>query len=402
MHEYDQIIEAYEGEVVQYDSELRDWKTTGRKKHLVMPSKPAEPIATRSWIKDITIQTVATILHENPHGVLLGRDELSGWFSSFDQYRSGKGGDAAHWLEMHRGGRLLVDRKTAARRTIHVPSAAVGVTGTIQIRVLQRALGREHFENGLCARLLLAMPPRREKRWSERTLSATTRNDYAGLIAKLFGLRPGEDEDGHPVPIDVPLSQPGKAVWVEFYNEFAKEQSKTDGDLAAAFSKLEGYAARFALVVHFVRWASDDSSCGNEIDETSIAAGVTLARWFALETRRIYGTLQETQEDGESRRLVELIEARGGVISTRDVLSGCRWIEDMNEAKARLRRLVDAGRGWLERPKPGRRGGKPTELFHLDSLPSVYNTPAHDSANGGIAVADAADGLENTTTGGQS
>ena len=47
------------------------------------------------------------------------------------------------------------------------------------------------------------------------------------------------------------------------------------GDLAAAWSKLEGYAARFALLVHLVRAESGDQALADAgtVDEQSIAAG---------------------------------------------------------------------------------------------------------------------------------
>ena len=54
------------------------------------------------------------------------------------------------------------------------------------------------------------------------------------------------------------VSKEAKEVWVRFYNEHADEQVEMKGDLAAAWSKLEGYAARFALLIHLIRSVSDD------------------------------------------------------------------------------------------------------------------------------------------------
>ena len=65
--------------------------------------------------------------------------------------------DVSAWLEMHNAGMLLIDRKGGAAIT-HVTHAAVSITGGIQPSVLRAALSSELFENGLAARLLLAMP----------------------------------------------------------------------------------------------------------------------------------------------------------------------------------------------------------------------------------------------------
>ena len=77
---------------------------------------------------------LAPILLANPRGLLMARDELAGWIGSFDRYSGGKGGaDAAHWLSMHNGESVTVDRKTGRPRTIHVPSAAVSIASWDQL-----------------------------------------------------------------------------------------------------------------------------------------------------------------------------------------------------------------------------------------------------------------------------
>jgi len=105
------------------------------------------------------------------------------------------------------------------------------------------------------ARLLLACPPRRAKRWTEADIPPDVERSIADVFDRLYELRPTTDDDGDPQPVIVPLSADGHAAWVDFYNAHGQEQAELSGDLAAAWSKLEGYAARLALVVHFARWA---------------------------------------------------------------------------------------------------------------------------------------------------
>ena len=69
----------------------------------------------RLIVSDITIEALAMLLEENPRGLGVARDELSGWLASFNQYKGGKGADASQWLELYRAGVLIVDRKTAER-----------------------------------------------------------------------------------------------------------------------------------------------------------------------------------------------------------------------------------------------------------------------------------------------
>lgn len=93
---------------------------------------------------------------------------------------------------------------------------------------------KEHFDNGLAARLLFAMPPRRPKRWTEDELPWQTETALETLVGRLLALDMPEDENGQPQSRDIPLSPQGKQAWIEFYNAHACEQAGMAGELAAA------------------------------------------------------------------------------------------------------------------------------------------------------------------------
>ena len=148
--------------------------------------------------------------------------------------------------------------------------------------ILHRALGVEHRESGLAARLLLTCPPRRPKHWTDADIDPAAEADLARLLARLYDLQPTTGDDGQPAPVYVGMTGDAKRLWVDFYNAHGQEQADLAGELAAAWSKLEGYAARLALIVHYARWAADDASLQHpdRIDADSMARAVTLAEWF--------------------------------------------------------------------------------------------------------------------------
>lgn len=110
---------------------------------------------------------------------------MAGWFGSFNQYKARGGADVANWLELHRAGRIIVDRKQD-NETLFVHRASVSVTGGIQPKTLRRVLTNEFFQNGLAARLLLAWPPAKTKRWTEAELPVDTEQAFEelGPVAK--------------------------------------------------------------------------------------------------------------------------------------------------------------------------------------------------------------------------
>lgn len=363
---YNDAREAYEPELLQYEKRLQNWKRD-KVYHSRPPEKPQTPQAVRHIVSDATVESMAPILLANPRGVLLGRDELSGWIGSFDRYAGGKGADAAHWLSMHNGESILVDRKTGDRRTIHVPSAAVSVAGGVQPGILDRVLGCEHRESGLMARLLLVMPPRLARRWTDAEVPASVEVSMRLIFDRLFELEPDGGDDGSPRPRDLALTPEALGAWIRFYNAHGEEQVDLTGDLSAAWSKLEGYAARLALIVHAVRWAADDPTLSDpdHIDEVSIDAGVVLSRWFGHEARRVYAALTESGHGRELRQLAEQIQRLGGVVSIRD-WQRRRSHETASDAEAELAELADAGYGRLKVPlQTGR--GRPSKRFTLAS-----------------------------------
>lgn len=330
------------------------------------------------------------------HPLLLARDELSGWLNSFGQYKSGKGGDEAHCLELHRAGHQMVDRKTGDKTTISVHRAAVCIAGGIQPVTLGRALAREHFENGLAARLLLAMPPRIPRTWTDADIPDELHLALEKVFEELFSMGFATDTQGESFPADVKLSPEARSRFMGFFNEHNAEQAELVGDEAAAWSKLEGGAARLAMVIHCSRWAAGDPTLRDafECDEQSIEAGIVLARWFGQEAKRIYAVLGESDEDREQSQLVEWIERRGRPVTVRDLTHGLRKFREDNEAaQAALDELIEAGLGRWTYPPQNPKGGRPSPQFELVTAVTVTETSNDDSDDEGNGDGDARDGI---------
>ncbi len=381
-------MKQHEADVLRHGKALAAWKRKSAAQGDA-PEKPECPEAERIIVSDVTVEALAPILLANPKGILVARDELAGWIGSFDRYAGQAGADAANWLSMHAADSIVVDRKTGTPRTIYVPSAAVSICGGIQPAILDRIMGVDHRESGMLARLLLANPPRKRKRWTEATITRDAHDAMRRLFGRLFDLQPTSDEEGTPRPVIIPLSDEGKATWIAFYNEHAAEQAELTGGLSAAWSKLEGYAARLALIVHLVRCAADDPTLANAeaVDSASVAAGIELSRWFGNEARRVYAILEASSEDREQQELIRWISDHGGSVSVRELARGLRTYRGQSKAaKAALDELVEAGKGQWRCPAPTVRGGRPAVRFHLRDSDDSTKTPASDPVKGGFGT----------------
>jgi Protein of unknown function (DUF3987) len=276
---------------------------------------------------------------------------------------------------------------------IHVPRAAVSIVGGIQPGILRQAIGREHMQDGLCARLLLAFPEPRPIVWRDDVITASPYCSMDELLEGLLALEPAADSEGRSAPFPLTLSAAAMRTWKAYYNRHRAEQVDLDDDLAAAWSKLEAYTARFALIFQL---CNDPGATA--VDEQSVIAAITLSEWFGNEARRVYGMLAEDDEDREHRELVEWIRRRGGEISVRHFQQGRRDCKSADDAEAMLNALVNAGLGaWYTDTHDGG-PGRPVHVFRL-STASTDNTNAPNIEEKGNSVdvdtSDAPDSEDN-------
>ena len=325
---------------------------------------PAQPACGRHVVQDVTLEAVATILQENPRGIILGRDELAAWLRSFNQYRARGGGDVQAWLEAHRAGRISIDRKTGVRH-IQVAHGFVAVAGTVQPGTLAACLTPEYREVGLAARLLLAFPPVHPRRWTDAELNPSVRNTYSDMISSLLHVEMDSDSHGEPAPQLVSLSAAAKRLFAPFYNELGILTWNAGDDEAAAMAKIEGYAARFALIFTLC-----DDPDALEVGEDEMRRAIVLAKWLTDETSRVYLLLGEPPVEAARRRLADWIRSRGGTVTLRDVHHNLNRFKTAEEVRDALADLEAHGLGTLHRTEPGREGGRPSDVFILTPAPT--------------------------------
>ncbi len=368
-----EAADKYAQELACYDRDLAAWKKL-RNNSEPPPWKPEPPACNRFITSDTTIEALAALLAAQFDGVLVSRDELAGWLGGIAEYKGGKGSDLGHWLAAWSGAPLTVDRKTSAIKMLHVPRAAVSLVGGIQPGVLRSAIGREHMQDGLCARLLMAMPDPRPVRWTDETIDPAVEAAMEGIFTRLLAMEPAADAEGNPEPFPLDLSPAARDLWVSYYNRHRAELAELDDDLAAAWSKLEAYAARFALIFQLAAWAAGGAT-DDAIGEAAMRAGIELADWFGGEARRVYGLFVETDADREVRDLVDLIRRKGGVITTRELMHNSRKYQPTKVADAALDSLAKAKLG--EWHVENDTGGRPRREFRLSPaspLPQVNET----------------------------
>lgn len=352
----------------------------------ITPPKPPEFVRHRFMVGDTTTAALSRILQETPRGVLLHCDELTSWIGSFDKYRSSRGTDQAFWLSIHSAEPLLIDRKG---EQIQIPRPAVSIVGGIQPGILRRVLRAEHWESGLLARILMAMPPTKPKKWNAAGVPEDVKSSMANALGKLLDLQP-EARDPW-VPRTISMSPAACKVFGRFYDEHNEDLSKKSDAVRSAYAKLEGCCARLALILHlFKRAAGESTEQADSIDAQTVEQAVTITKWQTRETQRIYATL--AREPRNDAQLLAWINQQGGAVTVRDLQR--RAPKAFRHcAEASLTTLVNDGFGRWCHTCSSTAGGRPTKTFTLLNGSDGDETPSGDSASrGNVAVASSTAG----------
>jgi len=305
----------YERQKEEYKSVLRDYEKS-KKDGPSELREPEKPTLVRTYADDTTVERLADILNENRRGLLIIKDELSGWLGSMNQYKQGgKGADRQFWLSVHTNQPVSVDRKSADEPVI-VARPFVSIVGGIQAEVLPD-FGKDRGD-GLIDRFIPVYPKPRVGRWSDDEISDSVRESYASTIGSLYKLHHANDDED-PFPSRVGMTDEAKALFVAEYNRLHDELESPGFPqrLRPAWGKLEAYLARFALILAMARIVELDKHgqgwLVERVTREDMAGAIKLLAYFKNHVRRVYtGLYGDSPSDRLAADLRDFLISKGG------------------------------------------------------------------------------------------
>jgi hypothetical protein len=146
---------------------------------LELESALAPPIMRRLTVNDATVEKLGELLNQNPNGMILLRDEMSGWLAKMNASDAGQ--DRAFYLEAFNGdGSYTYDR--IGRGTVRIESCTLAMIGGIQpskLMPLVRGAVTGQADDGLLQRLQLAVWPEASPSWEWRDRKPCARSEAA-------------------------------------------------------------------------------------------------------------------------------------------------------------------------------------------------------------------------------
>ena len=323
----------------------------------------ADPPSRRRYIvNDATVEKLGELLNENPTGLLLARDELSGWLRGLE--REDRSNDRSFYLEGFNGrGGYTYDR--IGRGTIDIPALTLSIIGTIQpgklLPYVANAVRQGMGDDGLIQRFQLMVYPDTKGAWKyvDEWPDGGAKNEAYGVFQRLAQMEPLEPDEGDDVAF-MHFDPEAQSLFIEWLTELEQKIRQPDihPAIEAHLTKYRSLAPSLALVIHLAE---------SEAPEVSASAFVKAAAWcdyLESHARRIYGMAVDN-DTTNARTILEKIRA-GKLPPTfkpRDVRDkGWSGLVDTAAVKDALAYLVDYG--WLRAETARPKTGRPSTVYH--------------------------------------
>lgn len=378
--EHENAAEEYESAKEQAELANQAWREQYKaaiKKGGVAPVQPDKsltpPAQRRLVLTDATFEKLHEILSDNPAGVLVVRDELTGWLAEME--KPGREGERAFYLQAWNGdASFTVDR--IGRGSIHVPNVCVSLLGNIQpsrLRAyLDEALAGGPTDDGLFQRFQILVWPDLPKTYE---LIDRAPNGHAIAMAeKVLSCLANLSADN---PAHLRLDPEAQDIFFGWLRDLEAKIRLDAGLSPPVVAHLAKYRSLLPTLAGLFELA-DEAAVGNGVPEQltisipHIAQAVEFCDYLESHANRVYSCVV-SPESRAARELGRHIQ-KGDLptaFKTREVyLRGWSGLGEPNKVRAALELLEDAG--WL-RPlgvHQSLSGGRPSESWEVN--PKVF------------------------------
>lgn len=340
------------------------------------PGDKPKPLE-RIWISSATTEQRLRLHKQNPYGLALIQDELSGAIRGLNEYKGGQGSDKEKLLSSWSGKAELIDRVSDGDGPPqYADYTGLQVVGGSQPEVWRSLMAaEENSVNGMAARFLPCYPPDDLILWNDNDTAPEFIEQQIEYLERLRQLPMGLDENLQCVPVAMSWADDAaRDLFADFYNRNANRKRTAEPKLfAEALSKMTAYCARFAALIELL-WHVEGYGSDQTVSLNSVQSAIKLVEWFAHEWTRVLEVLDESETDKERRELVEFIASKGGAITPTQLKESKRAYRGAGAAEQALVALAQCDFGTFGAPKTTVAGGRPVRKFVLSK--EIYKAVA--------------------------
>lgn len=377
----------------QYQNQLAEWEirhsvwksevrenAKGKSGKPKMPGeRPHSPTIRRLVANDATFEKLQEMMSGNPAGILLIRDELTGWLAEFE--RKGREGEREFCLTAWNGDSgYTVDR--IGRGTVRVDACCMSVLGGVQPARLQSHLlgtyrdGR--YDDGMIQRFQVFVWPDTPTDWNyvDRPPLATAQKQAERIFSRILKLDALK-------PLRFQFAPDAQGLFVTWLEELEGtiRQRKLPPPIASHLSKYRSLMPSLALIFEMADraagssegfvglWPGDTSEVGR-IDVEHTLQAYKWCSYLESHAGRVYSLV--TPELEAARDLAEKIKERevakgDDTFTCREVyLKGWHGLSSPEAVRSAGNILIRAG--WIRAvaKEKGSSGGRPSEQYQIN------------------------------------
>lgn len=308
-------------------------------------NKPTPPKMRKVMLNDSTSEALAIRLQSNPLGVLVFRDELSGWIAQIDQPT--RQHERGFYLEAFNGfGRYTQERVT--RDNIELERVIASIIGGIQPdKILPLLIARASggANDGLLERLMQIMvfPDFNDSMYVDEKPDVLAEAKAKSIFEGLALL--GEREK----PLVCRFDDDAQMVWEVWATQMIEREKTTTPDWQSIIGKYPALLAKLALVLHLLN-ESAKARYGEEFEPAELVDSDTLRqamKWMVyLEShaKRITTFFKSETTLAPAKALLDRLSQLECPFAARDVhRKGWSGLTDKAILSDAVARLVEAG-----------------------------------------------------------
>ena len=338
----DRMFEKFNEEWTEYEKSMAPGS---RQDDSVRPRKPR---LVTTVISDFTPEAMISVHQNNPRGIALVVDEILALFNSVKRY-SNRNNLIEDLLTAYSGQPLKAVRKSESRPAF-IKAPCINIIGSIQTNLLAEIFKADFVANGLTDRFLFVYPKDRKISVWRRNDRNTGRPDILGkwrdILGRVLDIPCIVDEKSNTVsPLVINMDDEAEEYFYSWYNGIieAVNAIEDDNEVESRKMKLNGNAARLALIFQIMKWAAGEGKMCN-IEPDSIKAAIRMIEYYEESYRRtqeavIAGSIGDTK-DAWLSLLGDTFTSGDAVIAGRKVEMSRRSVYYALEQLCRLKNPV--------------------------------------------------------------
>ncbi len=298
---YQRDMELYKIQKDEYLKKFKKAKDDNKPIFTIEP--PEEPKRTVHFTQDATIEAIARIVKDNPKGLLVSRDEISGFLKNLDS--SGKEEYRSFFLEGWSSGSKSIERVGSGH--LFIPKLTLGILGNIQPSILKPYIyevvkGKK--ADGFLQRFqLLVYAEPLEIKGVDRMPNKIARDDFDSIIKYIIENEEfeGAEDNEYNKQLFYSYSKEAQTKYNKWHIEIHEEASNSKNEaLEAHLSKYPKLTNALALIFHICELAKGYDRNGDyKISLENFNKALNITNVLKEHAKKLYSTLQVEEQHRE-------------------------------------------------------------------------------------------------------